>query len=171
MRVVEEMGLLSAELHGEALGNLGATDLYFTYIERSVPVKPGAPGESFGINHSVAIPAERFVLDLIIQPGYLSTPLPSASVFLNRTGRVATVYRPEDLVPIRPEVRRLRSITDLGENEALGEYPSAVEETLKQLRWDGEAWEVYRVTLDYPVFGTLIRLAVGLTNQNAKIEA
>lgn len=167
VRVVEEIGLLSAELHGDGLGNLSATELYFTYVERSVPVRPGMPGDSFGINHSIAVPAERFVLDLIIEKGQMLAPLPLASVFLNRTGRVATVYRQEDLMPIRPDVRRLRSMSDLTDDDVPAEYPTSVEMTVAKLGWSPQDFEVYRVMLDYPVFGTLIRVAVGIADQNA----
>lgn len=168
IRVIEEMGLLSAELHGDSLGNFSSTDLFFTYVERAVPVRPETDGsESFGINHSVSIPAERFVLDLFIEPGLLATPLPSASVYLNRTGRVATVHRPEDKLQVQPDLRRMRSRADLLDDPSLTSHTQAIEKTLAALGWDTHPFEIFRMTLDFPVVGTLMRIGAQLSPQNS----
>jgi hypothetical protein len=162
LRVVPELGMHAVEWLGPGLGTQGATNLHFVHADFGVPVHTSMELENVGINHSMALPAERFVLDVLCERGLLGGA-PSVGVFINRTGRVAMTYRTEDRLPITPSVKSLRG---LGALERACTWPGwfdSINMALSAIGWQDRKWTMHRVTIDYPILETFVRTGLKLT--------
>jgi hypothetical protein len=158
VRLVEEMGMLSIELHGAGLGASASADLYFGYVDRAVPVHEAKDPENIGINHSFMIPAERFVMDFLCERGLMTSEMPSGMIYLSRGGRMPVMHRADDLLHMQSSVKRVRSIDRLTRDTSLGSYGQALQMTLDRMGWGSKRFDIFRVEIDFPVMGTLIRV-------------
>jgi hypothetical protein len=169
VRLVEEMGMLSTELHGAGLGASASADLYFGYVDRAVPIHEAKDPENIGINHSFMIPAERFVMDFMCERGLMTSEMPSGLIYLSRGGRMPVMHRPDDLLHMQPSVKRVRSLDRLTRDTSLGAYGEALQMTLDRMGWTERRFDIFRVELDFPVMGTLIRVGARVETEQTAI--
>lgn len=156
VRVVEQLGAPQVELQGDELGAAGAASAYFAELDRNVPVHLVPQEETVGVNHAITVPAERLVMDFIVERDLLKTAV-TANVYLNRAGRSAAVFRPEDRLHDPPELAQLRDAGAIGRDLDPG-YGASVGEVLESLGWRDRSFVCYRLDQKYPVMGTFVRL-------------
>jgi len=171
IHLAQDNGLVSAELRGSRLGSQGSLDLFFVAadynvfsIENYAVDARQSPGNSIGLNHGIVIPAKAAVLDFITPPGLVAPATTHGAVYMNRGGRFATVYRPEDIMDIHSSVSALDPLAD--DDPVLAPHRAALQWVMEAISWPVAKSLSHRMHVDYPVVGTLLRLGTHLSTQN-----
>lgn len=162
LHLVEEIGMQSVELRGSGLGARELASFHFTQADFAVPVQVAAQPENVGINHTFSLPAEQFVLDVLCERSLLSAAGPSAKVYLNRTGRVALAFREEDQLEIQPAVTSFMSLKGLAKASPWSGYTETVNGVISAMGWESRNFDLFRVRLEYPVVGTMLRVGMNI---------
>jgi hypothetical protein len=140
------------------VGKRGRFDLITGEVMRSVQPRYAEPGDPpLRTRFGVRVPTQLAVFDVLMHREMFNRAAPRVSMLSDLfASELGSQHQPADELPNPPELEVLRATPDhLGLDDAPG-YADAVDETLGVLGWAPEAFDVFRVRVEYPAVPTTV---------------
>jgi hypothetical protein len=120
-----------------------------------------APDARAGIAHTVCVPAEAMVLDLLVPVGWSDPATVSASAFArpNDVHR-ANERRSVDRIPFYEEPTFIPASQNVPPIPDVPSWPDVMQHILAERGWWGQRFDIYRLRVAYPVLHTNVILEV-----------
>ncbi len=151
-------------LEGDAYGPNTAVDLLFAEVNRaemSSHVAPGS-GRRGWVCTDASIPARALVFDILVHEDLYPGEDPELILFNPCTGEGLDLNDPASerhRIDLLETIQRIEPTEEHLKVAGFPTYPGAIAHVLDKLACDAKALRVYRVAIDYPLFGMQVAVA------------
>ncbi|HVZ95211.1 MAG TPA: hypothetical protein VG797_11945 [Phycisphaerales bacterium] len=105
-----------------------------------------------GVAHTLCIPAEAIVLDLLVPSGWADPATMGAALHArpNDVNRSAE-RRPVDRIPIAEEPTMIRGVSSVTPTPDVPRWPDVIGHVLAERGWTGRTFDLFRLRVAYPL--------------------
>ncbi|MEM9372000.1 MAG: hypothetical protein AAGA55_00010 [Planctomycetota bacterium] len=171
-RVPSPLGAVEYQLGEGPVGKQGRFDLVTGEVARAVQSRFARPGDPpLRARFAVRIPTQQVVFDVMMHRDMFARSTPKAKVVSDLFATdLGSQPQPQDEIPIRLSPETLRASPGVLSIEACPKYADAVDEALGTLGWSPEAFDVYRMRVQYPPVPTTLVFEFDSAAARAKPE-
>lgn len=148
------------EVSGESIGRRSAVDFAFGGIARDVPFSLDTDGRRlFRSSATMQTSTGLLVSDLLVHRPSYGAVTPELMIFRNTPGDESPeVSRQAQQLPVWEKVTALGTATTVAQTPDTLSYPTMLRAACDALGWDLGEFDLYRVQVQYPVLGSVVRL-------------
>lgn len=162
-RILHPNGVAEDRLAPGPIGDAGAITFFSGEVYRTDGQRYRRDPRGYDLyGIQIRTPAQRLVLDLFLPRAIYGATKPELLMFSEMSGIPWPLQDPEttDLLPTTDAIVPIGSGADAAATPDIPRYPELARYVLDRLGWEPEAFDVYRLAMDYPVMGTapVIRL-------------
>jgi hypothetical protein len=143
-------------LKSDNLGRLGAVDLTHAMAHKNRQLGTLSDGQRFlyiAVRH--ATPVETSVIELVLHRPSFGELKPRLNTIPGSNGNlVAELERPTTNFPCHETVTEMGSVPEVAPVGDISRYSDLISHTYNKLNWNPAEFDVYRVTIPYPILGT-----------------
>jgi hypothetical protein len=143
-------------LKTEQLGKLGAVDLAYGTAQKNVALTPLKDGSRIVFTgNRQRTPAETCVSELVLHRPTLGKLKPRFTTVPSTDGSLAAeLARPTTNFPSHETVMEMGPVPEVAPVGDIGRYSEILADAYRRVGWDPSEFDVYRVTIPYPILGT-----------------
>lgn len=171
-RVPSPLGAVEYQLGEGPVGKQGRFDLVTGEVARAVQSRFAKPGDPpLRARFAVRIPTQQVVFDVMMHRDMFARSTPKAKVVSDLFATdLGSQPQPQDEIPLQLRPETLRASPSVLAIEACPKYADAVDEALGTLGWSPEAFDVYRMRVQYPPVPTTLVFEFDSAAARAKPE-
>jgi len=154
-------GWLYTKLATEGIGRQSKVDLAFGVSSSGVPIARDEQGRAFGHGGiTVRTPTELLIMDVVVHRPSFGLVKPQLLAYQDLPGGAAA----SNVSLEAPQLRLREAVLPLGPADQVPttpewpNYPELLHLAASALRWDLAEFDVFRLRLQYPVFGSVVCL-------------
>lgn len=162
-------GTSYSELVNDTVGRRGAVNMVFGQVSRNSPLSPGSDGsgQGFGANVRITIPTTHLVTDMLVHRPTFPRLNPFLKVYgSNLRDNVTEMDRRAIVLPFNEKVQLLDGGPRNAWTREIPNYADIVSYVTVRLGWPLDDFDVYRVTIEYPLMHTRVAMGFDIPKQS-----